>query len=97
MKLLKLLVAGVAVGVIVIAFRDVEAGNWIAPPLPRRGDEEDVGETEPILGYDGMDVDTLLDWFEEAAPDRETLVRMRGYEAAHLAREAVLGEIDGRL
>ena len=96
MRLLKLLVAGAVVGVIVIAFRDAETGGWIAPPLPRRG-EEDTDETEPILGYDGMDVDTLLGWFDEAAPEREVLERMRTYEAAHLAREAVLGAIDRRL
>ena len=97
MNLLKLLVAGAAIGVIVIAFRDADQGRWIAPPLRLTGGEEDLDETEPILGYDGMDVDTLIDWLDSAAPDRATLERMRDYEAAHLAREGVLSAIAERL
>jgi hypothetical protein len=95
MRLLKLLLAGAAVGVIVIAFRDFDQGKWIAPPLGVPG--EDGDEAEPILGYDGMDVDALLDWFDQTGPDSAMLQRMRDYEAAHLAREAVLGAIGERL
>ena len=98
MNLLKLLVAGAAIGVIAIAFRDSDEGRWIAPPLRLRGEgEEDQDEAEPVLGYDGMDVDTLIGWMDGAAPDRVTLERMRAYEAAHLAREGVLTAIADRL
>ena len=98
MNLLKLLVAGVAIGVIVIAFRDTDEGRWIAPPLRIGGaGEEDHDEAEPVLGYDGMDVDGLIDWMDSAAPDRATLERMRDYEVAHLAREGVLTAISERL
>jgi hypothetical protein len=98
MRLLKMLVAGAAIGVIVIAFRDSDAGRWIAPPLRLRGEGgEDQDETEPVLGYDGMDVDTLLEWMDNAGADSATLERMRGYEADHLAREEVLRAIEERL
>ena len=95
MNLLKLLVAGAAIGVIVIAFRDFDQGRWIAPPLGAGGEDQD--EAEPILGYDGMDVDAILDWFDQTGPDRATLVRMRDYETHHLAREAVIEAIGERL
>lgn len=97
MNLLKLLVAGAAIGVIVIAFRDTDQGTWIAPPLRLRGEEEDRDEAEPVLGYDGMDVDALIDWMDGSAPDRTTLERMRAYETAHLGREGVLTAIADRL
>ena len=98
MNLLKLLVAGAAIGVIVIAFRDTDEGTWIAPPLRIGGvGEEDQDETEPVLGYDGMDVDALIEWMDGSAPDRSTLERMRAYETAHLAREGALTAISERL
>ena len=97
MNLLKLLVAGAAIGVIVIAFRDADQERWIAPPLRLAGEGEDPGEAEPLLGYDGMDVDALIDWMDGAGPDRATLERMRDYESAHLAREGVLAAIVERL
>ena len=98
MNLLKLLVAGAAIGVIVIAFRDTDGGRWIAPPLRLGAEgEEDQDESEPVLGYDGMDVDGLIDWMDHSAPDRSTLERMRAYETAHLAREGVLTAISERL
>ena len=97
MNLLKLLVAGAAVGVIVIAFRDTDQGRWIAPPLRLAGEGEEQDEAEPVLGYDGMDVDTLIDWMDTAAPDRSTLERIRDYESAHLAREGVLSAVTERL
>ncbi|MBW3628998.1 MAG: hypothetical protein KY464_06835 [Gemmatimonadetes bacterium] len=99
MKLLKLLAVGAAVGVIVIAFRDLDQGRSTARALPGGGslDDDDVDETEPMLGYDGMDVGALLDWFDQTAPDRALLERIRRYEMTHLAREAVLGALDDRL
>ena len=99
MRLLKMLLAGAAVGVIVIAFRDFDQGRWIAPPLRvgGGGGGEDQDEAEPILGYDGMDVDGLLDWLDQAGPDNATLQRILDYESHHLAREAVIGAIEDRL
>lgn len=95
MKTLKLLLATAAVGVIVIAFRDLERGVWLLPG--GSGANEDGGEEEPVLGYDGMDVDTLLDWLAEARLDREALIRMRDYEASHLDRQVVLSAIEDAL
>jgi hypothetical protein len=99
MRLLKLLLAGAAVGVIVIAFRDSEQGGWRSVPLLSRGEDQggEATEAEPVLGYDGMDVDGVIEWMEQAGPDRATLTRMRAYEAANLAREAVLIAIDERI
>jgi hypothetical protein len=97
MNLLKLLAASAAVAVIVIAFRDAESGGWLAPAGLGTIDEEMDEDEEPILGYDGMDVDTLLDWLADAGLDGDTLERMRDYEETHLGREAVLSAIDERL
>ena len=96
MNLLKMLVAGAAIGVIVIAFRDADQGGWIAPPLRLAG-KEDQDEAEPVLGYDGMDVDAVIEWMDSAGPDRATLERMRDYEVTHRAREGVLEAIAERL
>lgn len=93
MNFLKLLAASAAVAVIVIAFRDGE-GGWLAPA----GLEAiDVDEEEPILGYDGMDTDALLDWLSDAGLDPYTLRRMREYERSHLGRETILVAIEERL
>lgn len=96
MNALKLLAAGAAAGMILIAFRDLEEGRWLAParsaPTNRLDDE-----TEPVLGYDGMDQETLLDWLDDADLDRATLRRMQRYEAAHRARRPVLDAIEDYL
>lgn len=100
MSALKAFLAGAAVGIILIAFRDSERGGWLMPaglddrlPAP---DEEDLDQ-EPILGYDGMDQETLLDWLDDAELDAETLMRTRWYEQRNLAREPVLDALDARL
>lgn len=103
MNLLKVLLAGAAVGVIVTAFRDYENETWLVPERPFRGfagagtgvDEEP--ETEPLLGYDGMDQDTLIDWLGDADLDRETLLRVRAYEAQNRNREPVLAAVEDLL
>lgn len=96
----KALLAGAAVGVIVLAFRDFERGGWLMPAGfdGRIGapDDEDL-EQEPVLGYDGMDQETLLDWLEGSDLDAETLMRARWYEQRNLAREPVLDALDARL
>lgn len=96
MNLFKLLMAGAAVGVIVSAFRDFEQQRWLTPAGLGAAGEVDLDE-EPVLGYDGMDVDTLLDWLEQAGLDRPRLVAMRAYEEAGQGREAVLRAIEDLL
>ena len=87
MKTLQWLLAGVLVGVIAVAFRDLERGEWLAPALPR-GEEAD--EEEPVLGYDGMDQETVLEWLANADLDEEAIERIARYEQANLEREPVL-------
>lgn len=98
MNTLKLLVGGAAVGVILTAFRDFENNAWFAPTLGLRSTPvSPINETEPILGYDGMDVETLRDWLAEARLDRATLRRIREYESAHRARQSVLSAVDAQI
>jgi hypothetical protein len=99
MNLLKTVVAAAAAATIVLAFRDVENGRWLQPALPGRTgwdgeDDEDEGGEEPVLGYDGMDRDTLIDWLGEADLDDADLVRIRRYELANAARQPVLDAIE---
>ncbi|HEX5727473.1 MAG TPA: hypothetical protein VFX98_18520 [Longimicrobiaceae bacterium] len=106
MRFLKALLAAAAVGAIVLAFRDVENGRWLRPPLPgggrglgeeeEEGDEEEGGE-EPVLGYDGMDRETLIEWLEDADLDAQTLRRIARYERANQAREVVLDTVEDLL
>lgn len=51
-------------------------------------------EEEPILGYDGMDAGTLIDWLERAGLDSERLRRVRSYEVRNRNRGDVLAVID---
>lgn len=88
MKTIKWLLAGVLVGIIAVAFRDMDRGEWLRPTLPRR--HEPVGPEEPVLGYDGMEQETVLDWLTEANLDEETLEHVYRYEEQNLAREPVL-------
>jgi hypothetical protein len=90
MKALRLLAGLAVVGAAVAALRQVAARGG----LPRLGRGEvpraEPGGTEPVLGYDGMDRDTLIDWLSDADLDRETLLAVRAYEEANRAREPVL-------
>jgi hypothetical protein len=98
MRLLKMLLAGAAIGVIVTAFRDFENETWLIPVRPGGAGGMDLeDEPEPVLGYDGMDQDTLLDWLADAAVDADTLERMHRYELAGRGREPVLSAIEDRL
>jgi len=103
MRLLKLLLAGAAIGVILVAFRDSENETWLLPVGPMGGGGGLGGggiadiDTEPVLGYDGMDQDTLLDWLDGANLDPATLERMHRYELANRGREPVLAAIEDRL
>jgi hypothetical protein len=91
MTLMKMLVGGAAVAAILASFRDFRNGGWLAPALPRALTADQV--REPVLGYDGMDQETLIDWLTEADLDRETLSRIVAYEAARRNREPVLAAV----
>jgi len=62
---------------------DEEAGD------DRGGVGPGVSE-EPILGYDGMDQETILEWVEEAGLDEESVERILEYEEATRRRQPVL-------
>ena len=104
MRLLRVLLAVAAVGVVVAAFRDSRTQRWLRPATPFAGDDGDdegrateLDTREPVLGYDGMDRDTLVDWLSEADLDESTLLRIHAYESANLARGSVLDTIDDLL
>jgi hypothetical protein len=107
MNVLKVVLGAAAAGTIVLAFRDFDGGGWLQPALPGaewdEGDlllEEDEDEAlleEPVLGYDGMDRDTLVAWMDDADLDEATLLRIRRYEVANQDREPVLDRIDDLL
>lgn len=92
MNLLKLALAGAATAVILTAFRDHERGRWLAPAglggMPEPLQPEEM--PEPVLGYDGMDEDTLLDWIRAADLDEHTLRGIERYERATRDRGPVL-------
>ncbi len=71
------------------------------PPGLEGEPEHTLGEptpgAEPFLGYDGLPVDDLIGWIDEADPDPEDLRRLYDYERAHKGREAVLHEVSERL
>ena len=103
MKLGRILLGAAAVAAIAVAFRDFQGSRWLRPSL-REGDdeldaddEESEVEEEPVLGYDGMDRDTMLDWLREASLDEATLLRMERYEKTHHNREPVLDAIADQL
>lgn len=93
MNLLKLLAGGAAIGIILIAFRDFENDGWLPLALPGTR-ETDTGDAEPILGYDGMDQETVIDWIRDADLDQATLLRIRSYEMGHRTREPVITAVD---
>jgi hypothetical protein len=105
----KVLLGAAAAGAIVLAFRDFENGGWLQPAVPGGRwpeggnllleDEDDEAELleEPVLGYDGMDRDMLVDWLDDADLDERTLLRVRRYEVANENREPVLDRIDDLL
>ena len=62
------------------------------------GEEDFVpGEEEPVLGYDGMDRDTLIGWLREAELEPGVLRDVQRYERAHLRRQPVLDALDDLL
>lgn len=84
MRAWKWLVGLATAGAAVVALREWSMrGGGAAPAL-------EAGGEEPVLGYDGMDRDALLDWLADADLDRDTLLRVRAYEEANRGREPVL-------
>lgn len=84
-------IAGLAmVGGAVLALRELTARGVLPRGGAAAGGELEPGGEEPVLGYDGMDRDTLIDWLSDADLDREALLRVRDYEAANRGREPVL-------
>jgi hypothetical protein len=86
------LLGGLAVGLVFASLRDVDRGDWTGP---RDWEEDerggvDVYDKEPVLGYDGMDQETILEWIDEAELDEETLERIIEYEESNRRREPVL-------
>jgi hypothetical protein len=98
---LKVLIGVAAVGVVAAAFRDTTRRRWLRPAVPFGEDDEGgdfmPGGQEPVLGYDGMDRDTLLDWLRDADLDRGTLLRIQAYESANLARGPILDAVEDML
>ena len=88
MKSIKWLLAGIAFGVIGVAFRDLENRQWLRPSIPER--RPPSSPEEPVLGYDGMDQETAIDWLFTAQLDGEAIERIRRYEEDNLGRERVL-------
>jgi hypothetical protein len=91
----------------VLALRDYRNGGWLRPAVPGgyrlddgdlllEDDDEELME-EPVLGYDGMDRDTLVDWLDDADLDESALLRIRRYEESAANRDPVLDKIDDLL
>ena len=93
MRVLKLLRGVAAVGVVAAAFRDSARGRWLRPSVPFAGDDEEGGmavdEQEPVLGYDGMDRDTLLEWLRDAELDRATFRVIGNEQLLEIARQRI--------
>jgi hypothetical protein len=56
------------------------------------GEYADADE-EPVLGYDGMDRDSLIEWLRDASLDEGTLLHIERYERARENREPVLDAV----
>jgi hypothetical protein len=95
MKILQWIVAGVLLGVIVSRLRRfVEEGAFAPVKAP---EALEAGGAEPVLGYDGMDQETLLEWLPAAKLDSETVEDILRYEEANLCREPVVAVLEEML
>ena len=74
-------------------FQDFRGGAAVGgSPRGAIGEYADADE-EPVLGYDGMDRDTLIDWLQDSTLDEETLLRIERYERVKENREPVLDAV----
>jgi hypothetical protein len=71
-------------------FRGADAGRGAATGAI--GEYADTDE-EPVLGYDGMDRDSLIEWLHDSALDEETLLHIERYERSKENREPVLDAV----
>ncbi|HEV2149081.1 MAG TPA: hypothetical protein VGR37_16865 [Longimicrobiaceae bacterium] len=90
MNLLRLLLGGAAIATILVAFRDFDHDTWLPPGGRAATGLEGEEDEEPILGYDGMDRDMLIQWIRDAQLDEDTLIRIHEYEAANQRRDRVM-------
>ncbi|HUE97523.1 MAG TPA: hypothetical protein VMN39_12755 [Longimicrobiaceae bacterium] len=91
MKTLQWILAGVAFGVVAVAFRDLERREWLRPALPGG---VAVDDEEPVLGYDGMDQETAIDWIASADLDEDTVERIIRFERENLDRLPVIEALE---
>lgn len=54
-------------------------------------------DPEPVLGFDGMSVDDVLDWIRDADPEPAVIRRILGYERGNRARDPIIRECRDRL
>lgn len=94
MRTLKWVAAGLLVGIVAVSFRDFRRGEWLRPGTTPT---LDPGGEEPVLGYDGMDQETLLDWLAAANLDESSIERIIRYEEANYGREPVLEALEDLL
>ena len=60
------------------------------PPQRPAARRSPVGEKEPFLGYDGLDMDGVLDWIREADPETKQLREILAYERVHRDRSTIV-------
>lgn len=82
---------------------EAAASRRVAGLPPELADDPDhrpgvaTPDEEPFLGYDGLDLDRVLDWIRDADPDPDQLRAILAYEGRHLGREAIVEECRDRL
>jgi hypothetical protein len=91
MNRLKWFAGGLLLGLVLSGLRDQDRGDWVSAGRMGEDRDSDVDlEEEPVLGYDGMDQETILDWIDGATLDDETIERMIRYESGNRRRGPVL-------
>lgn len=89
MNVFRTLLGGLAGGAAGVAVRAILRGGK-QDPRPSTG----ADDVEPVLGYDGMDRDTLLDWLDRAELDADTVGRIRRYETERENRAPILARLN---
>lgn len=86
MKTIQWIMAGLAVGLSAGATGELIRNRRLASALS--GPQPDG--PEPILGYDGMDQETCLEWLRDADLDPTIVHRVILYENANRRREPII-------